>query len=281
MFRETLTSFSECRDVVGQSLNAAADPSCEGRFVNPITDVCWLHFPDVYQCLCGGRWRPGYGESGQLFKPAPCRRPFFPYWDGDRLLGADGHDGCQPLSGLHGEYGGFSINLGKTGMEPRERTISRSTGLLSRALVQISADHLAEHHHVGWVPAEGGDMDIAYLSEIDPTWVDSSLTTILNPEAILFGTRLLRACAADAIASAFNKPLDILFWCAGSQGSMYPFSGWVSNESSPLQSSVLLSERMAYKLRQGQIMEPWGPMSRSVTNTRHRLFRRSAGGTRW
>lgn len=23
------------------SMNAAADPSCEGRFVNPITDVCW------------------------------------------------------------------------------------------------------------------------------------------------------------------------------------------------------------------------------------------------
>ncbi|MBL9837273.1 TraU family protein, partial [Klebsiella quasipneumoniae subsp. similipneumoniae] len=25
----------------GYSLSAAADPSCEGRFVNPITDVCW------------------------------------------------------------------------------------------------------------------------------------------------------------------------------------------------------------------------------------------------
>ena len=24
-----------------QSLNALADPSCEGRFVNPISDVCW------------------------------------------------------------------------------------------------------------------------------------------------------------------------------------------------------------------------------------------------
>ncbi|HIF6270582.1 TPA: hypothetical protein ACX3KD_005608, partial [Raoultella ornithinolytica] len=24
----------------GYSLSAAADPSCEGRFVNPITDVC-------------------------------------------------------------------------------------------------------------------------------------------------------------------------------------------------------------------------------------------------
>ncbi|HFF8535574.1 conjugal transfer pilus assembly protein TraU, partial [Klebsiella pneumoniae] len=67
------------------------------------------------------------------------------------------------------------------------------------------------------------------------------------------------ACAADAMASAFHMPLDILFWCAGSQGSMYPFSGWVSNESSPLQSSLLVSERMAYKLhRQGQIMESIG-----------------------
>lgn len=103
-------------------------------------------------------------------------------------------------------------------------------------------------------------MDIAYLSEIDPTWVDSSLTTILNPEAILFANPIAQgACAADAMASAFHMPLDVLFWCAGSQGSMYPFSGWVSNESSPLQSSLLVSERMAYKLhRQGQIMESIG-----------------------
>lgn len=107
---------------------------------------------------------------------------------------------------------------------------------------------------------EGGDMDIAYLSEIDPTWTDSSLTTILNPEAVIFANPIAQgACAADAIASAFNMPLDVLFWCAGSQGSMYPFNGWVSNESSPLQSSLLVSERMAFKLhRQGMIMETIG-----------------------
>ncbi|AVE81345.1 hypothetical protein AM355_29710 (plasmid) [Klebsiella oxytoca] len=81
-----------------------------------------------------------------------------------------------------------------------------------------------------------------------------------EPEAILFANPIAQgACAADAMASAFHMPLDILFWCAGSQGSMYPFSGWVSNESSPLQSSLLVSERMAYKLhRQGQIMESIG-----------------------
>ncbi|MEB2373464.1 TraU family protein, partial [Klebsiella pneumoniae] len=103
-------------------------------------------------------------------------------------------------------------------------------------------------------------MDIAYLSEIDPTWVDSSLTTILNPEAILFANPIAQgACAADALASAFHMPLDVLFWCGGSHGSLYPFNGQVSNESSPLQSSVLVSERMAFKLhRQGQIMESIG-----------------------
>ncbi|EPE1552608.1 conjugal transfer pilus assembly protein TraU [Escherichia coli] len=107
---------------------------------------------------------------------------------------------------------------------------------------------------------EGGDLDIAYLSEIDPTWTDSSLTTILNPEAVIFANPIAQgACAADAIASAFNMPIDALFWCAGSQGSMYPFNGWVSNESSPLQSSLLVSERMAFKLhRQGMIMETIG-----------------------
>lgn len=44
-----------------------------------------------------------------------------------------------------------------------------------------------------------------------------------------------------------------------SQGSMYPFNGYVSNEFSPLQTSLLLSERMAFKLhRQGMVMNSIG-----------------------
>ncbi len=67
-------------------------------------------------------------------------------------------------------------------------------------------------------------MDIAYLSEIDPTWVDSSLTTILNPEAILFAESPIAqgACAADALASAFHMPLDVLFWCVVETAGSHP-----------------------------------------------------------
>lgn len=105
----------------------------------------------------------------------------------------------------------------------------------------------------------GGDMDIGYISEIDPTDRQQSDHHSQPGSGHLCNPIAQGACAVDAIASAFNKPLDILFWCAGSQGSMYPFNGWVSNESSPLQSSLLVSERMAFKLhRQGMIMNSIG-----------------------
>lgn len=54
-------------------------------------------------------------------------------------------------------------------------------------------------------------------------------------------------------------PLNSLFWCAGSHGSLYPFTGFVPDQASPQAASVLLSERMAYKLhRQGMIMNSVG-----------------------
>ena len=44
----------------------------------------------------------------------------------------------------------------------------------------------------------GGDFDIAYLTELDPTWRDDELGFILN-QAILFGNLIAQAaCAADS-----------------------------------------------------------------------------------
>jgi conjugal transfer pilus assembly protein TraU len=203
---------------------------------------------------------PDTSNPGSPLQLCPAPPPIFSPRPGHRVLGADGHDGRQPFAWLYGQSGGFSINLGKTGMGTARKDDKQVNGAFYHV-------HWYKYPLTYWLNIitsagclEGGDMDIAYLSEIDPTWVDSSLTTILNPEAILFANPIAQgACAADAMASAFHMPLDILFWCAGSQGSMYPFSGWVSNESSPLQSSLLVSERMAYKLhRQGQIMESIG-----------------------
>ena len=242
---------------------AAADPSCEGRFVNPITDVCWrCIFPlSLGSVQVGKGDLPDTSNPGSPLQLCPAPPPIFVrpglsigYWEPMAMTDVSRSPGCMV------NLGGFSINLGKAGMGTARKDDKQVNGAFYHV-------HWYKYPLTYWLNIitsagclEGGDMDIAYLSEIDPTWVDSSLTTILNPEAILFANPIAQgACAADAMASAFHMPLDILFWCAGSQGSMYPFSGWVSNESSPLQSSLLVSERMAYKLhRQGQIMESIG-----------------------
>ncbi|MEQ5974172.1 conjugal transfer pilus assembly protein TraU [Serratia liquefaciens] len=242
---------------------SAADPACEGRFVNPITDVCWeCIFPlSIGSIAVSTGAQPDTANPASPIQFCPMPPPIFQrigmavgYWEPMALTDVTRSPYCMV------NMGGFNLNVGSIG-----------TGTAG----QSDKDVPGAFYHVHWYKypltywlsiitsaacLQGGDMDIAYLSELDPTWGDSSLTTILNPEAILFANPIAQgACAADAIASAFNKALDPLFWCAGSQGSMYPFNGYVSNEFSPLQSSVLVSERMAFKLhRQGMVMNSIG-----------------------
>ena len=70
------------------------------------------------------------------------------------------------------------------------------------------------------------DMDVLYFSELDPTWNDSELGFFANPEAAWLGSPTAKAaCMADAAAATAGKPIDELFWCAGTWGGLYPFCG--------------------------------------------------------
>ena len=249
--------------LLGNSPVASADAACEGRFVNPITDICWrCMFPlSLGSTKVTGGDLPDTSNPGSPIQFCPMPPPVFQriglaigYWEPMAMTDVARSPGCMV------NLGGFTINLGKMGMGTAKKDEKQVNGAFYHV-------HWYKYPLTYWLNIitslgclQGGDLDIGYLSEIDPTWGDSALTSILNPEAVIFANPIAQgACAADAIASAVNKPLDPLFWCAGSQGSMYPFNGWVSNESSPLQSSVLVSERMAFKLhRQGQIMESVG-----------------------
>ena len=72
---------------------------------------------------------------------------------------------------------------------------------------------------------EGGGLDIAWVSELDPAWLDDELSFLLNPEAALFANLPAQAaCAADCAAASVGLPLDPMFWCAGCQGGMYPLT---------------------------------------------------------
>lgn len=241
-----------------------ADAACEGGFVNPITDICWKC---VFPISIGSVSVGGAGDVPDTDNPSmplqicPAPPPLFKriglaigFWEPMALTDVTRSPGCLV------NLGGISFNLGKVGQGTAGHGDKETTGAFYHV-------HWYKYPLTYWLNIitslgclEAGDMDIAYLSELDPTWVDSSLTTILNPEAVVFANPIAQgACAADAIASGFHLPVDALFWCAGSHGSMYPFNGWISNEISPLQASVLVSEKMAFKLhRQGMILESIG-----------------------
>ncbi|MEN4691196.1 conjugal transfer pilus assembly protein TraU [Pantoea agglomerans] len=240
---------------------AAVSNAGDGRWVNPISDVCWkCLFP-----MSLGSIQLASGAHPDTPNPASPIQ-MCPYGIFYRLGLAIGF--WEPLAltdvtrepGVMVNMGGFKINLGRTGAGRGGQSDSPTPGSFYHV-------HWYKYPLIYWLNIitstgcmQTGDMDIAYLSEVDPLWNDSTLAMILNPEVALFNNLLAQgACAADSIASTAGVPLDPLFWCAGAQGSMYPFTGFTSNEFSPLEASLLVSERMAFKLhREGLVMETVG-----------------------
>jgi len=99
------------------------------------------------------------------------------------------------------------------------------------------------------------DFDVAYLTELDPTWDDDEMVLFINPEAVVFANLITQiACSADAIKSAVGLPIDTLFWCAGSHGSMYPLDGQVQEHVGGVATSTLLAERMTYKMHREMLL---------------------------
>jgi len=232
------------------STTAFADSLCHGSFVNPITDICW-------SCL----FPISIGSIGVVSSDVPdtqnpsspvcaCGDPFprvgisLGFWEPVALVDVTRHPFCMV------NLGGMQIDLGS----------AFNTGDANTALSNDNNSFYYVHWYkfpllfwlnilTDFLCVEEGNLDIAYLTELDPTWNDDELGFILNPEAILFANPIAEtACAADSLAALTHLPIDTLFWCAGAQGSMYPLTGHIQEHVGGVQASTLLTERMAYKL---------------------------------
>jgi conjugal transfer pilus assembly protein TraU len=96
---------------------------------------------------------------------------------------------------------------------------------------------------------EQSPFDMAYLTEIDPLWADSEATFVLNPDAGLFTSiAASAACAADCVQSSISFGNELLWWCAGCQGRLFPLSGWVTEHIGGIQAAALLTQRFTAKL---------------------------------
>lgn len=97
-------------------------------------------------------------------------------------------------------------------------------------------------------------IDFLYISEIDPTWRDDMLSSIINPEAILFANPIAQiACIPDSVASTAGFPIDPLFWCMGSWGSSYPLAGNAGGNQ--IMANAGLAARTIYRM--GRMLLLW------------------------
>ena len=242
-------------------LISIAQAKCEGNFVNPITDICW----DCLFPISIGNMKVVSSDYPDTKNPSLpieiCLRGKIPiiglnigFWEPFALTDV------TPVPYCMVNLGGIKLDIGNAGHGGRQTRDPSQAG----AFYYV---HWYKYPLMLWLNIitslgcmHGGDFDIAYLAELDPLWNDDELSFIINPEAILFGNPIAQAaCAADAAKTQVGLPIDKLFWCAGTHGSMYPFTGSIANEKSPINSAVLLSERMDFKLHRQLLIQDSSP----------------------
>ena len=238
----------------------AASKTCQGRFVNPITDICWsCLFPiSIGAINVSGGGREDIPNPPQI--PCWCPRPpilLVPgvpvgFWEPVRLVDVTRVPFCMVnMGGL--QLGNSTIGYGIHG--------AKESSQAQQSFYQV---HWYVYPVIYWLELikdflcmEQQDFDVAYLTELDPLWNEDELSFILNPEAVLFGNPLAQAaCAADCAAATAGFPLDAFFWCGGCQGSLYPFTGNNAAHNGGVQASLLMTQRMIAKLHRELLL--WG-----------------------
>jgi conjugal transfer pilus assembly protein TraU len=197
------------------SLSSLAGGVCHGKFANPLTDVCWSC---LFPISIGSISVFGEGQPDTTNPSSPiCICPMVPtgvrigislgYWEPVALVDVTRTPYCMVnLGGLQLATGAYGASGGVATQDPA---------------------HGGSFYYVHWYKfpllywlnlltdalcIETGDFDVAYLTELDPTWKDDELTFLLNPEALLFGNLIAQAaCSADSISTLAGLPIDSLF----------------------------------------------------------------------
>lgn len=234
--------------------------NCVGRWVNPLTDVCWSCIFPI--SIAGLQVASGEDTPNTRRLLCNCSDPFprvgvpITFWEPARLIDVTRTPYCM-------------VNMGGITMGPQRGVSGHgSVGLSQKGGMKHSfyQVHWYVYPLIYWlelltdfVCLEKAQFDVAYLTELDPLWNDDETSFIINPEAALFGNPIAQAaCMADCGMDSSGFGNDALFWCAGCQGSMYPFSGTVPAHSSGVQASLLLAERFIAKLHREGLA--WGYM---------------------
>ena len=236
------------------SAPAHADSTCEGKFPNLITDVCWsCTFPirmfgkDTIT-LSGGE---DYPSSKKTF--CSCSNPPkvgipMGFWEMNQMTDVTSTPGCFPL------LGGVKVNVGINsdaygygrirGENNRQTYTSfRQVNLYINPAMYIMGAVLDNSC------MDNRGIDIPWVSFADPTHNDEELANILAPYAFPFASLpAIGAATVDAVAATAGFPIPEIFWAAGAYGPMYPLTGTNTAHMTNEQAARLQTVRVLAKL---------------------------------
>ncbi len=242
--------------------------TCVGRFLNPITDVCWsCLFPITIGGIPFAPSSKFKDTDNPVMPVCGCKKDLIPVpipgvtlgvWEPVRVVEITRTPYC--LVSLGGSKIKSSSNHGsfKKTRSEQSKTSNAYYHIHYYAYPLLSVLSLVVD--VGCLTV--GSYDIAYLSELDPSHRSDSLANFMHPETFLLSNPVaVTACTADCIAATANKQaIDSLFWCSGCQGSIYPFTGFAGSHVGGVGTSSLLATRQLAKLHR------MGLAKRTATN---------------
>lgn len=231
------------------------NPICDDAnvFSNVFSQVCWDCFLDSLNLFGVGN-SPVGGRSGGLV--CACNDalgiPEFGYpigfWSPTKLNEVVTTPWCSPTLGgikLQDDLKGLGHNsmMGNNG-EPDETSAFYQYHYFSYPLMTMLGILTLPACSDGY-----SDLDLMYMSEIDPLWNNDLLSLILNPEAIIFGNPAALAwCSVDCAMTTADQQEEDFYGCAGCDGLLYPLTGNVYPQPDPVAGSSLITQRVLASL---------------------------------
>jgi conjugal transfer pilus assembly protein TraU len=241
--------------------------SCPSYVVNAhlLDDVCWeCQFPisvGSASLINGSLDLPDTENDPSMvcacdWDPFPKIGVSIGYWEPMAIVEISKDPGCFM------NMMGTSISLGNhstSGSDKQSTVLSSSFYYVHYYNYPIAS--LAMPYVQGGKCKTDGEDQLSYISELDPLWSDEELSTLFFTENLAFASPAVAlsaqaACSVDALAANTGLPTDIYQSCAGSQGFMYPLTGFVPEHEGFAQATTLLAERTVFSLHRKIGFEP-------------------------
>lgn len=251
--------------------------TCQGKFINPVTDICWSC---IFPIRIAGKVVLNHSsqEDNQSSKDNGwlcfCENPSrsgvtVSFWEPTHLVEVVRTPFCMV------SLGGISLHKKQVNASATINAANDPNwlqklfgGSHSRGGAKDDQQHNAfwqvhwyKNPVVFWLEAmmdnecvEPGKLDIGWLTELDPTWKFPSLAILQAPDSALFANVAAQAaCAADCVQANMGFPSSHLYWCAGCHGTIYPLSGWMGGQMSEVQAARLMVARMQAKMHRDAV----------------------------